>query len=524
MSDTLRVSNISFGNVASNFNQAQMGFTSVGLGSTSNYAFHQFFGTSNTLCWTANGTVGIGTTNPSAFLSINAGSSNTVALNLNSSGTGWGSGIQFVNTTVSTGRNYGIYSGSDSSLHIYDVTAGADRMTINSSGVTLYTAGNSSYTKYGPNSSSAYLVVGATGDNAGASTAQVITTNGNLHLDGGNSSQIYYGFYANSRATPNSHEFYGATNMFGNLALQNTTFIKYGTTSGYYMSIIGGSATYSPYLEFFVGGTRRCYFGSASTTDMTLAAENGAKLNFVTEGVIRMIIDTAGNVGIGMTAPVGLLSVLLNGSGTYNPSTWTTSYALFGPGANSATGSAVGITYNTAGGYGSLISLSAGVAWRNMVYSANEHYFYVTGTLAGYVNAGGFVSVSDEREKINIKNINTERSLQRILSCTPKTFQRIMDRADPMIPDEVKNKWHIGLNAQEVLSINPHCISEWKNQDGEARHGINYTDFVTHLIGSVQEIVKQNTSQAELISVQDAKIATLQSRMDVLEALVAKPT
>jgi hypothetical protein len=36
--------------------------------------------------------------------------------------------------------------------------------------------------------------------------------------------------------------------------------------------------------------------------------------------------------------------------------------------------------------------------------------------------------------------------------------------------------------------------------------------------------VKQNTSQAELISVQDAKIATLQSRMDVLEALVAKPT
>jgi hypothetical protein len=42
-----------------------MGFTSVGIGSTTNYGFLQFFGTSNTLCWTANGTVGIGTSAPS---------------------------------------------------------------------------------------------------------------------------------------------------------------------------------------------------------------------------------------------------------------------------------------------------------------------------------------------------------------------------------------------------------------------------------------------------------------------------
>ena len=377
MSDTLRVSNISFGNVASNFNQAQMGFTSVGLGSTSNYAFNQFFGTTNTLCWTANGTVGIGTTNPANPLHV--------------------------------------YTSSVSPILLEQSSTSANYITLKSNG-----------TVYG-----------------------------------------YFG-------------------------------LETSTGSG--------------------------VFGSNTAYGMSIGAPTATNMNIATNNTVRMTVTSAGNVGIGTTAPVGLLSVLLNGSGTYNPSTWTTSYALFGPGANSATGSAVGITYNTAGNYGSLISLSAGVAWRNMTYSANEHYFYVTGTLAGYVNAGGFVNVSDEREKINIKNINTERSLQRILSCTPKTFQRIMDRADPMIPDEVKNKWHIGLNAQEVLSINPHCISEWKNKDGEARHGINYTDFVTHLIGSVQEIVKQNTSQAELISVQDAKIATLQSRMDALEAIVAKPT
>ena len=70
MSDTLRVSNLHFGNAASNYNQPQMGFTSVGIGSTANYGFLQFFGTSNTLCWTANGTVGIGTTNPAYTLDV----------------------------------------------------------------------------------------------------------------------------------------------------------------------------------------------------------------------------------------------------------------------------------------------------------------------------------------------------------------------------------------------------------------------------------------------------------------------
>jgi hypothetical protein len=70
MSDTLRVSNLHFGLNTSNYNQPQLGFTSVGIGSTANYGFLQFFGTSNTLCWTANGTVGIGTTNPQYSLDV----------------------------------------------------------------------------------------------------------------------------------------------------------------------------------------------------------------------------------------------------------------------------------------------------------------------------------------------------------------------------------------------------------------------------------------------------------------------
>jgi hypothetical protein len=77
------------------------------------------------------GNVGIGTNAPSNLLSIFSGSSNTTALSMTTSGSGWGSGIRFVNTS---GRTYGVYSGSDGSLYVTDVTAGANRITINPAG------------------------------------------------------------------------------------------------------------------------------------------------------------------------------------------------------------------------------------------------------------------------------------------------------------------------------------------------------------------------------------------------------
>jgi len=117
-------------------------------------------------------------------------------------------------------------------LNIY--TGGSLRMIIKNSGLTgfgrdpSYTVdingnqriynglnANDSMTVYGPNASwGAYLIVGSGTDRAGGATAQVISTNGNLHLDGGNSNAMYYGYYANSRGTPNPHYFYGSDIQF----------------------------------------------------------------------------------------------------------------------------------------------------------------------------------------------------------------------------------------------------------------------------------------------------------------------
>lgn len=97
----------------------------------------------------------------------------------------------------------------------YD-SAGTEKMRMWPTGNMTHTAGDNSYMQYGPNATwSSYLFVGASPNRlSSASTAQVITTNGNLHLDAGFSRDMYYGFYANSNGTPNGHRFYGTNYVF----------------------------------------------------------------------------------------------------------------------------------------------------------------------------------------------------------------------------------------------------------------------------------------------------------------------
>ena len=66
---------------------------------------------------TLTGNLGIGTTAPIAGLEIYKGNTNNLALLLNSSGAGWGSGIRFRNTYNNSNVEYGIYNGSDKKLH-----------------------------------------------------------------------------------------------------------------------------------------------------------------------------------------------------------------------------------------------------------------------------------------------------------------------------------------------------------------------------------------------------------------------
>jgi hypothetical protein len=84
-------------------------------------------------------------------------------------------------------------------------------------------SGNDSMTVYGANATwGAYLIVGSGTDRSGGATAQVISTNGNLHLDAGNNNDMYYGYYANARGTPNPHRWFGGNYVWDSVP-QNTS-------------------------------------------------------------------------------------------------------------------------------------------------------------------------------------------------------------------------------------------------------------------------------------------------------------
>ena len=178
-----------------------------------------------------------------------------------------------------------------------------------------------------------------------------------------------------------------------------------GTTQLNVTSFAGGSTTTNTsVLNLRIQGAGGGLVDNSISAQYNSSGGGTYSLAFKPQGTTVMSILGSGNVGIGTTTPVGALSVILDGNGTYNPSSWSGSYALFGPGANSTTGSAVGITYNTTGLYGSLICLAAGVAWRDMYYSANQHVFFTSGssTERMRINTAGNVGIGITNPSYNL--------------------------------------------------------------------------------------------------------------------------
>ena len=172
----------------------------------------------------------------------------------------------------------------------------------------------------------------------------------------------------------------------------------------------------------------------------------------------------------------------------------------------------VGYSTTLPGGY--IISLTPSLTWRTLYLSANQTLVYFQGTLCAYTIIGGWVNVSDQREKTNISLININNSLQKVLACKPVTYNRIFYKdasGNDLVSDEVKTKPLIGLLAQDQLEINPECVSTWKKEDGTERYGIQYNDYIIHLIGAVQ---KQN---ATITALQ----ATVQDLADKINSILA---
>jgi hypothetical protein len=252
------------------------------------------------------GKLGIGTTAPGAGVEISKGATNDLALLLNSSGPGWGSGLQLKNT-AKDGKTFGIYSGSGS-LHAADVDANIDRLTIDQHGNFGKNAPTDSARLTFTPQGTGGIVIGNPDTAAGSFTSLSLS----ISQEKGGSASI--------QSIQSSGSAYGVLALNpdgGNVGIGTTAPTQTLTVAGSLFSSGGDfelrdAGTVDKTAVRLFSNNSNLYLQNGATAGGTAGSiffrdQTGMKYN--------MAVSDNGNVGIGTTAPSAKLTIDPQGPG-----------------------------------------------------------------------------------------------------------------------------------------------------------------------------------------------------------------
>ena len=219
-------------------------------------------------------------------------------------------------------------------------------------------------------------------------------------------------------------------------------------------------------LRFYVGGNRLGYLNTASSA-VTLGTAN-FPLVFATNDTERARITSGGDLLVGTTS----VSVSTAGSIPISPSGNGTGIPFVGCGGNSSDNALVTFAlYST---------------------SLAQYQFYVGYGGSVYARNTSIVSLSDQREKENIRPLET--GLTEVMALQPRRFDWKNGSGSNVA----------GFVAQEVQAVLPDLIDEYKINEEETRMALKMGDILPTLVKAIQE--------------QQAIITDLRARVAQLEA------
>jgi hypothetical protein len=253
------------------------------------------------------------------------------------------------------------------------------------------------------------------------------------------------------------------------------------------------------------------------------------KMKFATAGAERMVIDASGNVGIGASTPLGKLHIgnadwnisplhLSASSGTAGSTIRFTSpdagshiYDIIGStgfGSDPGVG-AFGIWDNTSSAYRMVILPNGNVGLGTDAPTQKLH-------VLGNILASGTITPSDRRLKENINDLNY--GLDEILKLRPVSYNW---------KSEPNGKRVLGLIAQEALTITPEII-EVPVKESEF-YSMNYVELIPVLIKATQELsAKVETLERENAQLrknssnkQSEDIAQLKKQVEALTRIIS---
>lgn len=337
-------------------------------------------------------------------------------------------------------------------------------------------SGDNSITKYGPNSTwSSYLAVGAGTSRIDGTTAQCISTNGNLHLDSATGRVMYLNYYRSGNGGNTNFE---SINSYGNQA-------HYGNLT------VNGSLTC---------GINTIYFNNSGAG--LVWGNNYSRIY----DDANLIIYTDDRLDIRAS------------TGTYITSGPIITYEIYSGGYNG-------------GNHRLYVGTSLNGTFYVNVYSLNAHFDPLTNNVWDlgdsssrwrrlYTNNSPSVS-SDRRLKTDIQP--SALGLQFINDLRPVSYKMIEGtKKEVKTTDEDGNetvtyepvpgvRTHYGLIAQEVKEAIDKAgvgdFSAWqlaKKDDPESAQSLSYEGFICPLIKAVQELSAENEAlKARLAAIEE---------------------
>lgn len=294
-----------------------------------------------------------------------------------------------------------------------------------------------------------------------------------------------------------------------------------GTSATFSGALAVNTATGTPsYLQLGINGTTYGYFGIAANTndfitgaaigDVNIRANNSQKILFSTNngGSAAMLINSSGNVGIGTSNPIGLLTLVSSLTTTATTSQQAYDYSRFR--INTYNGSSVGLSIGNVNGNGTYFQGCYNEGTTAPIFiqpfggnttfgsSSSDWFFNITRATGGYLlNAYNTRNVSGDVNTLlqlgnncnntssyfivcsmnsgdkmyvygngNIVNINNSygslsdiKLKENIVDATPKleNLLKVKVRNYNLIGEQTKQ---IGVVAQELEKIFPSMVEE----------------------------------------------------------------
>jgi hypothetical protein len=476
------------------------------------YKFYQ--GTTPSFIISSGGNVGINTTSPSRMLSLNGPTTSLTAgphLWITTSDQ-TNPVFQMLNWSANNvSMNFDMYydgafrnSGSSTAWQLYKINSQLKFMYQNG------TAGSS-------NGQNNCLVLGSTGNVgiAAATPAYTLDISGTTKVTNTSSTSmgtlIVSGPNSGSPATATSGQlvsFYGAggTGSISNIDL--STYLP------------GTSTNNLPAVRFSMLDL------GAANSNFNILTRNGGSTGTMGS---RIFIDGSGNIGMATTSPrsnleingttstVGMMLYSGNDSGInsifFNHSNTTSQYQKVAIqtqalGAGQLGRAHLGMLVNTAGD-------SSNVSWSDSKFfihgssgnigirtTAPTDFMQVstvmllasTGNLTCSGDLYAFGTISDQRLKTNIENIDTDIALNTINQLRPVTFTW----KDDIFNEQKRGQQDIGFIAQEVEELIPYAVGEYTNiESGEVYKNMKHERIIPYLTSAIQRLTSRLASLEE---------------------------